>query len=82
MKKETILNTKSLKEQIYEYLRKEITKRRLRPGSIINMDATSRKLGISKTPLRDALIQLEMEGFVTIAPRRGIFVNTLTIKDI
>jgi DNA-binding GntR family transcriptional regulator len=82
MKKEGILYTKSLKEQVYEYLRGEIHKQNLKPCSMVNMDATSRKLGISKTPLRDALLQLEMEGFVTIAPRRGIYVNTLTIDDI
>ncbi|MCP4219701.1 MAG: GntR family transcriptional regulator [bacterium] len=82
MKKEPLLYTKSLKEQIYEYLREEIHKQNLQPGAIINMDATSRKLGISKTPLRDALLQLEMEGFVTIAPRRGIYVNSLAIEDI
>ena len=46
---------------------------------MIQMEATAKKLGISKTPLRDALIQLEMEGFVTINPRRGIFVNTLPL---
>lgn len=82
MKKENILFTKSLKEQVYEYLRDEIHKQNLLPGAVINMDATSRKLGISKTPLRDALIQMEMEGFVTIAPRRGIYVNVLTIDDV
>jgi DNA-binding GntR family transcriptional regulator len=83
MKKEnSILFTKSLKEQVYEYLREEIHRHNLKPGSMINMDATSKKLGISKTPLRDALIQMEMEGFVTIIPRRGIYVNTLTIDDI
>jgi DNA-binding GntR family transcriptional regulator len=81
-KRENILNVKSLKEQVYEYLREEIHRQHLQPGSVINMDATSKKLGISKTPLRDALIQLEMEGFVTIAPRRGIFVNELTLQDI
>ncbi len=82
MKKENILFTKSLKEQVYEYLRDEIHNQNLRPGAVINMDATSKKLGISKTPLRDALIQMEMEGFVTIAPRRGIYVNVLTIGDV
>lgn len=80
MKKE-ILFTKSLKEQVYDYLRHEIEKN-IQPGAVINMDATSRKLGISKTPLRDALLQLEMEGFVTIAPRRGIYVNSLALDDI
>lgn len=82
MSKENIIYTKSLKEQVYEYLRVEISRQNLAPGSMINMEATSKKLGISKTPLRDALIQLEMEGFVTIIPRRGIYVNTLTTDDI
>lgn len=82
MQKESILFTKTLKEQIYEYLRDEIHKQNLKPGSIINMDATSKELGISKTPLRDALLQMEMEGFVTIANRRGIYVNTLGPNDI
>jgi DNA-binding GntR family transcriptional regulator len=82
MKQTSIINTKSLKEQVYEYLREQIHLQNIEPGSMINMDATSKKLGISKTPLRDALIQLEMEGFVTIVPRRGIFVNTLTLDDI
>lgn len=82
MKKENILFTKTLKEQIYDYLREEIHKQNLKPGSVINMDATSRELGISKTPLRDALLQMEMEGFVTIANRRGVYVNTLNPDDI
>ncbi len=76
------LNLKSLKEQVYDYLRQQFQRHRLQPGAVINMEATARKLGISKTPLRDALIQLEMEGFVTISPRRGIFVNALPLEEI
>jgi DNA-binding GntR family transcriptional regulator len=52
------------------------------PGSAIDMEVTSKKLGVSKTPLRDALLQLEMEDFVTIRPRRMVVVNSLTEKDI
>lgn len=80
--KKPILNIKSLKEQVYDYLREEFRMHKLRPGAIINMDITSKELGISKTPLREALLQLEMEGFVTIVPRRGIYVNSLTLKEI
>jgi len=80
--KKPILNIKSLKEQVYDYLREEFRLHRLKPGAIINMDTTSKELGISKTPLREALLQLEMEGFVTIVPRRGIYVNSLSIKEI
>ena len=52
------------------------------PGSAIDMEETSKKLGVSKTPLRDALLQLEMEEFVTILPRRMVVVNSLTIDDV
>jgi DNA-binding GntR family transcriptional regulator len=76
------INVKSLKEQVYEYLRQQFQSHRLQPGTTINMEATARKLGISKTPLRDALLQLEMEGFVTISPRRGIYVSSLPLAEI
>jgi DNA-binding GntR family transcriptional regulator len=82
MPKLPVLNTKSLKEQVYDYLREQMQKGALLPGSIINMGETSRKLGVSKTPLREALLQLEMEDFVTILPRRGIVVNILTLEEI
>lgn len=76
------LNLKSLRSQIYEYLRDEIQLGRLIPGSFIKMRAISEKLGVSITPLRDAMIQLECEGFVTILPRRGILLNQMTLSEI
>jgi len=77
-----VLNIKSLKEQVYDYLREQLRKGDLLPGSAINLDETSRKLGVSRTPLRDALLQLESEGFVTIYPRRGVVVTVLSLRDI
>jgi DNA-binding GntR family transcriptional regulator len=77
-----ILNIKSLKEQVYEYLREQMRRGELLPGSVIDMEVTSKKLGVSKTPLRDALLQLEMEDFVTILPRRKVVVNSLTLQDV
>ncbi len=82
MAKASIINLSSLKDQVYEYLRYQMKIGEIQPGSFINMDSTSKKLGVSKTPLRDALLQLEMEGFVTILPRRGVIVNKLTLQDI
>ncbi len=82
MAKKPVINTKSLKEQLYDYLREQIQQLNLKPGASIRMDLFAKKLGVSKTPLRDALIQLEMEDFVTIAPRRGIYVNALTLEDV
>jgi DNA-binding GntR family transcriptional regulator len=77
-----ILNIKSLKEQVYEYLREQMRTGEIRPGSVIDMEETSKKLGVSKTPLRDALLQLEMEDFVSILPRRKVVVNALSKEDI
>jgi DNA-binding GntR family transcriptional regulator len=82
MTEQPLLNHKSLKEQVYDYLRDELRRGEILPGSTINLDETSRKLGVSRTPLRDALLQLETEGFVTIYPRRGVTVNALSLKDI
>jgi DNA-binding GntR family transcriptional regulator len=82
MDRKSILNVKSLKEQVYEYLREQMRKGEILPGSAIDMEETSKKLGVSKTPLRDALLRLETEGFVTILPRRMVVVNALTERDI
>ena len=82
MNSRPILNVKSLKEQVYEYLREQMRRGEIMPGSAIDMEETSRKLGVSKTPLRDALLQLETEGFVSIQPRRRVVVNALTLEDI
>jgi DNA-binding GntR family transcriptional regulator len=82
MPEKPLLNVKSLKEQVYDYLRDQLRSGEILPGSAINLDETCRKLGVSRTPLRDALLQLESEGFVTIYPRRGVIVNSLSLEDI
>ncbi|MFP4482939.1 MAG: GntR family transcriptional regulator [Thermovirgaceae bacterium] len=82
LKVSEMLTPKSLREQVYEFLRKKLDSGELEPGSFLNLNEMSERLGISKTPLREALIQLEIEGFVTFYPRRGIQVNLLTEEDI
>ncbi len=76
------LNIISLREQVYSYLRKQMSIGALLPGTTINIGKIAKQLGISKTPLRDALIHLEIEGFVTILPRRGVQVNSLELIDV
>jgi DNA-binding GntR family transcriptional regulator len=77
-----ILRLKSLREQVYEHLRRAINSGDLRPGTFIDQKRLAAELGISRQPLRDALIQLELEGFVTVIPRRGVEVRSLTLDDI
>jgi DNA-binding GntR family transcriptional regulator len=82
MNPKTILNVKSLKEQVYDFLREQMRRGEILPGSVIDMEETSKILGVSRTPLRDALLQLESEDFVAILPRRKVIVNVLTVQDI
>ena len=74
--------TKPLREQVCDYLKKEIGSHHIRPGDFINLRQLSTELGISITPLRDALLQLECEGMVNILPRRGIMLREFSLKDI
>jgi len=76
------INTKSLREQVYDYLREKINNGEIKGGDVINIDKLSQSLGISRTPLRDALIMLESDGFVEIRSRRGVVVKQLTLKEI
>ncbi len=71
-----------LRMQVYEYLRKELKVGNLKPGSFIRMNQIMKKLDFSRTPLRDAFLQLQSEGFVTFLPQRGIRINELNQQDI
>jgi len=73
---------KSLREQVYDHLRQLLNRGDLRPGAFLDQKALEVRLGVSRTPLRDALQKLESEGFVTILPRRGVQVRPLTREDI
>lgn len=77
MKEET-----SLREAVHAYFCEQMKQGRLAAGNYINQPEICRELNISKAPLRDALIQLETEGFVTILPRKGVLINSMTLKDV
>jgi DNA-binding GntR family transcriptional regulator len=76
------VNRSSLREQVYEILRDQLDTGALQPGSAIRQDEIARQLGVSRTPLREALLRLEQEGFVVIKPRSGILVRRLTEQTI
>ncbi|MDR3672101.1 MAG: GntR family transcriptional regulator [Holophaga sp.] len=76
------LQTRSLREQVYEYLREAMNHGELQPGAFLDLNAIAGRLGISRTPLREALLQLEAQGFVTVLARRGFRLNSLTLDDI
>jgi DNA-binding GntR family transcriptional regulator len=54
----------------------------LQPGAYLDLNELAYQLGVSRTPLREALLNLENQGFVTVLPRRGFQLNELTLDDI
>jgi DNA-binding GntR family transcriptional regulator len=83
MENQTIaVNRSSLREQVYEILRDQLDTGDLKPGSVIKQDEIATRLGVSRTPMREALLRLEQEGFIVIKPRSGIRVRRLTEQDI
>lgn len=71
-----------LRTQVYQYLRAELVSGNLKPGAFLSMNALMKELNLSRTPLRDALLQLQSEGFVSFLPQRGIKVVELDQQDI
>jgi DNA-binding GntR family transcriptional regulator len=63
-------------------LRDRILTGRLRPGTRVDLDDISEEFGISRTPVREAMAQLESEGFVRSVPRRGIYVVRKTKREV
>ncbi len=71
-----------LKERAYQSLRKRLLSDGFSPGSLIDDAREAKLLGISRTPVREALLLLQAEGFVEFMPRRGVRVVPITRKDI
>jgi DNA-binding GntR family transcriptional regulator len=71
-----------LRQQVYAHLRKALKSETLKPGNTVRINQLSEEMEISRTPLRDALLQLQAEGFVTFLPQRGILINELSEKEI
>ena len=72
----------SLRKHITDTLRQSILDGEIKPGERINELFISEKLGISRSPLREAIRDLEAEGFIKTYERRGSFVKKVTPKDI
>lgn len=71
-----------LKDHAYEQIKTSIIHYKIEPGTTLYERSLSESLGISRTPLKMALQQLEFEGWIQSIPRKGIIVNSITKKDV
>jgi DNA-binding GntR family transcriptional regulator len=71
----------TVRAQAANELRDRILTGRLRPGDRLDLDQLTAEFGISRTPLREALLELSYEGLVAITPRSGMAVVGITPED-
>lgn len=76
------LELRSLQQQIHDRLLGRILRGELEPGERISPPEVAATLGVSITPVRDAVNQMAAEGLVTVTPRRGTVVSPISIRDI
>lgn len=73
---------KPLREVIFATLREAIVEGELEPGERLLEVKLAEKMGVSRTPVREAIRMLELEGLVVMVPRKGAHVAEVTAKDI
>ena len=71
-----------LRDVVFNTLRQAILKGELKPGERLMEIALAERLGVSRTPIREAMRKLEQEGLVVMIPRRGAQVANITEKDL
>lgn len=77
-----IPRAKSLKEKAYDVLKDLIFTGKLQPGTMYNESRLAAKLGVSRTPVREALLELSREGMMCFIPGKGIMVQKITVEQV
>lgn len=73
---------KPLRDVVFEHLREAIVEGRLKPGQRLMEVQLAEQLGVSRTPVREAIRKLELEDLVVMIPRKGAYVANMSLKDI
>jgi DNA-binding GntR family transcriptional regulator len=73
---------KPLREIVFETIREAIISGHLRPGERLMEVQLAQEMGVSRTPVREAIRKLELEGLLIMLPRKGTYVAELSLKDI
>lgn len=75
-------NYKPLREVVFENIRSAIIEGTLKPGERLMEIQLAEQLGVSRTPVREAIRKLELEGLVIMLPRKGAYVTNISKKDL
>ena len=72
----------SLREKVFQKIREDILKGRYKNGDELVECTIGKELGVSRTPVREAVRQLALEGLVQIIPNKGAFVTGISARDV
>ena len=75
------IHRETLHRKVYSALKEMIADHRFKPGERINIEKVTEELGVSRTPVSEAIRQLEQEGLLVSVTNKGIFMNTLTREE-
>ncbi len=78
----TLDSYKPLREIVFEAMREAIISGVLKPGERLMEIQLAEEMGVSRTPVREAIRKLELEGFVVMIPRKGAYVAGVSHKDV
>ena len=73
---------RSLRGRVFQQIRENILSGKYKDGMELREIILGEELGVSRTPVREALRQLELEGLVKIVPNKGAYVTSINAKDI
>lgn len=82
MKRDENLGSYSLRERIFRKLRDDILNGKYKSGDNLVVLKLADEMGVSRTPIREAISQLELEGLVTSIPNKGVIVEGISKQDI
>lgn len=74
--------TMSVSSRAYHVVRQAIIQMHYEPGSLLSEAEIARQLGISRQPVREAIIRLGLDGLVDVRPQRGTFVRLISVREV
>ena len=80
--KEEVTDKYSLRGRVFQKLRDDILNGKYKENDELREVAIGEELGVSRTPVREAFRQLELEGLIRIVPNKGAYVTGITSKDV
>lgn len=72
----------ALSQEVYDFLLQKLLRNKLLPGAVLNRRQVAAEMNVSVAPVLEAMLQLELEGYLVSIPRKGTFVRPIHMEDI